>query len=99
MMSEQERLMRKICACRFAMWELKIFLDTHPNECGAMKRLAEYRKYTQELVAQYEDTYGPMNLNSDTANRVAWVQEPWPWETEQQAEEDKDKEAQCHEEL
>ncbi|WOC31966.1 MULTISPECIES: spore coat protein CotJB [Caproicibacterium] len=85
-MTEQERLMRKISACQFAMWELKIFLDTHPNDCGAMKRLAEYEKQTQDLIAQYEETYGPMNLNEMTANRVAWVQDPWPWEIQAQKE-------------
>lgn len=86
-MTEQQRLLRKIGACQFAMWELKIFLDTHPNDCGAMKRLAEYQKQTQELISQYEETYGPLNISEATASRVAWVQEPWPWEIQAEREE------------
>lgn len=79
-MTDQERLLRKIRASQFAMWELHIFLDTHPRDCGAEKRLAEYERQTKDLIDKYEDAYGPMNDNSRTANRYAWVQEPWPWE-------------------
>lgn len=80
MTPEQQRLMRRICANRFAMWELKIFLDTHPNNTEAMKRLEQYAKETQTLVDQYEDAYGTLHLTDVTTNRWAWVQEPWPWE-------------------
>jgi spore coat protein JB len=87
-MTEQQRLMRKINACMFAMWELKIFLDTHPKDCGAIKRLDEYEKETQALTQQYEEAYGPLTISDTTTNRWAWVQEPWPWEreTDQQKE-------------
>ena len=86
-MNEQQRLLRRIRSAQFAMWELRIFLVTHPNDCGALKRLNEYKKQTQSLIDQYEEAYGPLNEDSATANRWAWVQEPWPWEIQAEKEE------------
>lgn len=82
-MSEQERLMRRIKAYQFASWELHIYLDTHPNDCKAAKQLEDYRKMTNELVAQYEAAYGPMNLSSSKASRYAWISDPWPWDVDE----------------
>ena len=66
-MSEQERLMRQINAYRFS-WELHMFLDTHPNNCEAAKRLKEAQKKATELTEKYESQFGPINeTNRDTS--------------------------------
>ncbi len=36
-MSEEQAMRRRIAAMQFAMWELHLFLDTHPNNCDAAK--------------------------------------------------------------
>lgn len=82
-MTEQERLIRKISSYQFSMWELHIFLDTHPDDCKAAQKLDEYRKTTADLSTQYEAAYGPMNQTASTASRWAWVAGPWPWETDE----------------
>lgn len=82
-MSEQEKLMRQINSYQFSMWELHIFLDTHPNDCRTAQKLEEYRKITADLVAKYEATYGPMHLTSATSSRWDWVSNPWPWDLDQ----------------
>ena len=79
-MNEQERLMRRISANQFAMWELHIYLDTHPGDCEAAAKLEEYRKVTADLTAKYEEAYGPINETPQNTNRWAWIAEPWPWE-------------------
>lgn len=81
-MSEQERLMRQISAHNFSAWELHVFLDTHPNNCEAAKKLAECQEKIRELTARYEEKYGPINETSRDASRWAWITDPWPWETE-----------------
>ncbi|MBE6822687.1 MAG: spore coat protein CotJB [Ruminococcaceae bacterium] len=85
-MSEQERLMRRINAYRFALWELHIYLDTHPGDCHAAQKHAEYQKTVNELIAQYEAAYGPMNESPKTASRWAWISDPWPWDPSEEAE-------------
>lgn len=80
-MNEQERLLLRIRAMQFAQWELHIFLDTHPNDCEAAKKLEEYRTKTAALIKEYEAAYGPMNETSANTSRWAWITGPWPWET------------------
>ena len=48
-MSEQEALRRRIYAMQFACWELHLFLDTHPNNCDAARKLEEYRTRADKL--------------------------------------------------
>ena len=81
-MSEQERLMRQISAYQFSAWELHIFLDTHPNNCEAAKRLKEAQKKAAELTEKYESQFGPINETSRDTSRWAWITCPWPWEVE-----------------
>ena len=42
-MSEEQAMRRRIAAMQFAMWELHLFLDTHPNNCDAAKKLDDYK--------------------------------------------------------
>ena len=79
-MTEQERLFRRISAFRFSMWELHMFLDTHPNNCDAAKKLEEYRLKTDERTKKYEAEFGPLNETSSQTSRWAWISGPWPWE-------------------
>lgn len=85
-MTEQEKMMRQINAYRFMAWELHIFLDTHPNDCEAAKKLKETRAKIEELVRKYEDAYGPMGETSSQTSRWAWITGPWPWEIEEEAD-------------
>lgn len=80
-MNEQERLYRRIQSYSFSMWELHLFLDSHPNSADASRKLEEYRKKYEELVAEYEAAYGPMNEVSSKTSRWAWITGPWPWDT------------------
>ena len=41
-----------------------IFLDTHPNNCEAAKRLKEAQKKAAELTEKYESQFGPINETS-----------------------------------
>lgn len=87
-MSENAALMmrRKIGAMQFACWELHLFLDTHPNNCEAARRLEEYRQRLQRQVKEYEDNFGPLNELSSKTSRWDWINGPWPWEAETEDE-------------
>ena len=78
--------MRQINAYRFMAWELHIFLDTHPNNCEAAKKLEDTRKKIDELTKNYEDAYGPMGETSNQTSRWAWITVPWPWEIEEEVD-------------
>ena len=81
-MNEQSRLRRRISSIQFAMWELHLYLDSHPYCAEAAKKLAEYREQYRKLKTDYEDQYGPLNETYRDTSRWAWISDPWPWETE-----------------
>lgn len=81
-MNEQQCLRRHISAVQFAMWELHLYLDSHPYCKEAAKKLAAYREEYDKLTVEYEKAYGPLNETSRSTSRWAWISDPWPWETE-----------------
>ncbi len=81
-MNEQSRMKRRISAVGFAMWELHLYLDSHPYCADGAKKLAEYQEQYKKLLAEYEEKYGPVNEMSRNTSRWAWVSDPWPWEAE-----------------
>lgn len=81
-MNEQSRMRRRISAVQFAMWELHLYLDSHPNCTEAAKKLAEYKETYNTLTRGYEEKYGPLNETSRETSRWAWISDPWPWEAE-----------------
>ena len=82
-MNERAMMRRKIQALQFAVWELHLFLDSHPNNCEAAKKLEEYSKQIQQLTMEYEKKYGPLFESSRNTSRWQWVSGPWPWELEE----------------
>jgi spore coat protein JB len=80
-MTDKDMLLRKISALSFAMWELHIFLDTHPNDMTAMAMLNKNKQRYDALVQEYQSKYGPLNtFDVDTNNKWQWIADPWPWE-------------------
>lgn len=81
-MNEEQAMRRRINALQFTSWELHLFLDTHPNNCDAAKKLDETRARLDKMVKEFEEKYGPMGESPQTTSRWAWISSPWPWEKE-----------------
>ena len=79
-MSERELLLRQIQSVQFSLWELHIFLDTHPNHEEATKMMRECQEKSDKLTQKYEEQFGPLNSASAGSNMWGWVSTPWPWE-------------------
>ena len=73
---------RRISAVDFAIWEMEVFLDTHPDDARALKVREQYRQKRAELVGEYEMRFGPYVVTSDDVNdsRWTWLDNPWPWD-------------------
>jgi spore coat protein JB len=79
--SEKDAFLRRISATSFAMWELHIYLDTHPNDMTAMALLNKNKQKYEMLSTEYQSKYGPLStFNVDTNNKWQWIADPWPWE-------------------
>ena len=62
-------------AAAFAAWELRLYLNTHPNDEEALKL---FRKLCKEAE---EPNYATSFLKDDCCTTGwGWVKNPWPWE-------------------
>ncbi|MGN1051630.1 MAG: spore coat protein CotJB [Acutalibacteraceae bacterium] len=77
-MTNRQILMRKISSYSFAIYDLHLFMDTHPSDTKTQKKIEELKEKLAELTKEYQEKYGPLFFRDDTA--VAWVKDPWPWE-------------------
>ncbi len=80
----QYALLNKINEYSFAVIELLLFLDTHPDDCAAKEDFMKYSCARMEAVNEYARKYGPLNIDTikeSDEDYWKWVYQPWPWET------------------
>lgn len=83
-MTEREILLKKISTYQFAILDLQMFLNTHPNDKKTLEIVSEYKKALAPLVEDYEKKYGMLTKRqSAEGNWHRWIKNPWPWENEE----------------
>lgn len=82
-MTERERLLRRLSSYDFAVNELHIYLDTHPDDISAGNALEYYEKKGNILRKEYEEKFGPLTSMNESGNRWAWISDPWPWDRQE----------------
>lgn len=83
MLTDKEAAARKISAIDFAIHDIELFLDSHRDNKKAIDLLAQYRKWKNELVIEYEQKYGDfVTVVGDVKAKTpwSWTNGPWPWE-------------------
>lgn len=80
----REDLLRKIQELEFAVIDLNLYLDTHPEN---QRALMDYNMFTSELIRlkrMYEMKYGPFTNFGYAPSQYPWrwIEDPWPWEIE-----------------
>lgn len=82
-MNERELLMMRISETGFAMDDILLYLDTHPNDSNALQFYNEAVQQYRAAKAEYETKYAPLSVDQvNVQNGWAWEQGPWPWEGE-----------------
>lgn len=82
-MTEREILLKKISTYHFAVFDLQLFLDTHPNDKKTLEKMNEYKNAVKPLIKEYEEKFGPLTKSMTSSNNWSWIMGPWPWETEE----------------
>lgn len=71
----------ELMALDFAVKELNLYLDTHPEDQEALSLYASYIKLAKEGRETYLAQYGPLNSEDLTlSDGYTWLKGPWPWE-------------------
>lgn len=81
-MSKQE-MMDEISRLDFAVTELNLFLDTHPNEAEALSTFSKAASTLKSLKHDYAKKYGPIYVtDSSSVAPFEWVADnnKWPWQ-------------------
>lgn len=81
-MNEQADMLTYIDSLGFAMIDLTLYLDLHPDDKKMIEKYNQYRKQKEDIVRQYESKFGPLVMTSDALNNYPWMwdNKPWPWE-------------------
>ena len=77
-MSRNEML-KQIKCLNFAIVDLSLYLDTHPNDKKALCLHNKYCKDLKTIESMYQKVYGPLTIKYP-CNKWRWIEEPWPWE-------------------
>ena len=75
----REEMMERIKCLNFAITELVLYLDTHPEDEKALCLHRKYTKEYRELTDKYQKVYGPLTIKFP-CKKWRWLEEPWPWE-------------------
>jgi len=75
----RKEMLKKIKCLRFAVIELALYLDIHPDDTKALCLHNKYCKELKELCDKYQKVYGPLTIEYP-CNKWRWLEEPWPWE-------------------
>ena len=78
---ERCKLYRWIHMVSFAVNDINLYLDTHPEDMAAIDYFNHYRELRMHALKEYECKYGPLTI--DTAapeDKWLWSTQPMPWE-------------------
>ena len=65
----------------FAINELALYLDTHPNDREALELYQTYQRMYHQGMMEFGEKYGPLTHCQPTqGERYRWTNDPWPWE-------------------
>lgn len=80
--NERETLLYQVMQYKFALIELNLYLDTHPNDTEMINLYNQYLDIEKKMCDKYESMYGPLTLDSNYLDKNNWVwkNSPWPWE-------------------
>lgn len=80
--NEREAMLYQLLQYKFALTDLNLYLDTHPNDQEMIAVFKKYLTIEKQIKERYEGMYGPLtvyDINPTTTNWI-WKNSPWPWE-------------------
>ena len=78
--SDREAKLYTVMQYAFAINDMNLFLDTHPNDKKALRYLEELIEEEKKAKKEYMNMYGPLTVNKTKGDEFKWLDKPWPWE-------------------
>ena len=80
--SKREEKLCKIQELSFAINDLNLYLDLHPEDNEAYNLMKKYVYEMNRLMVEYDKMYGPLTLDEVEQSKYEWIDNPWPWDNE-----------------
>lgn len=79
--SSCDALLKRVYEVSFAMDDVVLYLDTHPEDREALNFYHYVSNLRRQAVEAYEAQCGPLMFDQvQDENYWSWVNDPWPWE-------------------
>lgn len=79
-MTDRRKCLEAVQAADFAVWDTRLYLDTHPCDEAALAALRGYEKQAEMARTDFECRFGSLTGRAGDADCWQWVNDPWPWE-------------------
>lgn len=76
---KREEMIMKIRELDFAVEDIALYLNTHPDDRRALCLHNTYAKQLRDVKDKYQRVYGPLTIDFP-CNKWRWLETPWPWE-------------------
>lgn len=79
--NKKQQMLLNVQINEFVAHELNLYLDTHPDDQRMCKLYHEYIKKMRLAKKEYEDKFGPLEVQNSNCNMpFQWIEGPWPWQ-------------------
>ncbi|MCI9417511.1 MAG: spore coat protein CotJB [Eubacterium sp.] len=78
----RQQLFQWINEVSFAVTEISLYLDTHPDDADALDFFHHYNEERKKALELYSANYAPLTLDlmQQDDDHWLWATDPWPWE-------------------
>ena len=84
-LSKRDQLLFEIMKYDFAINDLNLCLDLHPDDEELLQLFKKYVEKACEKELEYVKLYGPLQVDEVDGNTFNWINEPWPWNDREDA--------------
>ena len=78
----KDQLLRRIATTGFACVDACLYLDTHPDDMGALNYYNKLTECRKNALYEYEKKFEPLRADLPPVSGCdwKWASTPWPWE-------------------
>ncbi len=78
--SDREAKLFNVMQFSFAINDLNLYLDLHPDDTRVVRLFEELVKEEKQAKKEYMEQYGPLTVTKVKGDKFDWIESPWPWD-------------------
>ena len=78
--TDREQKLYEVMSYCFAIVDLNLYLDTHPDDTDACRLFQKYVEEEKRAKKEYNEKYGPIVVTNANYQNYEWQKNPWPWD-------------------